>query len=179
MGSRDKLLEKVGGTPLLSHVISVLEASQLDSIHIVLPPEPVAPKRHALMGARTPVVATDCATGMSASLRAGLKSLPKTADAAMVILADMPAVKASDIDLLIAHFKPNKIVRSVTPEGAPGHPVLFSRRYFDDLMALDGDVGAKEIIRTAAGDVIDVVISGEGATLDLDTPEDWAKWRAR
>ena len=178
MRGRDKLLEDVDGNPLLSHVISVLEASRLDSLHIVLPPQAEAPKRHALLGARIPVIAADCATGMAASLRAGLSSLPQEVDGAMVVLADMPAVQATHVNRLIDRFQPHSIVRSVTPDGRPGHPVLFARRYFDSLMALKGDVGAKEIVRGAQGHVIDVVTTDEAATLDLDTPEDWAKWRS-
>ena len=70
------------------------------------------------------------------------------------------------------------IVRAVSVDGKPGHPVLFGRRFFEDLGALTGDRGAKVVVKEHPEFVVDVPLSGKRALVDLDTPEDWAAWRA-
>jgi molybdenum cofactor cytidylyltransferase len=118
---------------------------------------------------------------MAASLRTGLAAVAPETDAVVVLLADMPEVGARDIDRLIAAFDPaegRELCRAVTAEGVPGHPVLFGRRFFETLAALSGDRGAREVLREAAEYVTDVPMPGRAAAVDLDTPEDWAAWRA-
>ena len=85
----------------------------------------------------------------------------------------MPGVNAALIDRLIAAFDPEKGALVVLPtlEGQRGNPVLWSRRFFPDLMAIEGDVGARHLIarytrgrhRSAGG--------WPAAFTDVDTPE--------
>jgi CTP:molybdopterin cytidylyltransferase MocA len=56
---------------------------------------------------------------------------------------------------------------------------LFGRRFFETLAGLTGDRGAREVLREAAEFVTDVPTPGRAAVVDLDTPEDWAAWRAQ
>jgi molybdenum cofactor cytidylyltransferase len=118
---------------------------------------------------------------MAASLRAGLAAVAARADAVVVLLADMPEVGAAEIDRLIAAFDPEEgreICRAVSADGTPGHPVLFGRRFFESLAGLRGDRGAREVLEEAAEFVTEVPTAGRAALVDLDTPEDWAAWRA-
>lgn len=179
MRGRDKLLEDVDGMPLLAHMIAIAEASRLSSLHVVLPPKSVNPARHVIATEHNIVVSKNSADGMAESLRAGMAAVPPDADGVMVLLADMPLLQTDHIDQLIARFRQGRIVRAVTDDGEPGHPVLFAKSYFDDLAKLRGDEGARSVLRGAGADVMDVAISGKAATLDLDTPEDWALWRTR
>ena len=181
MRGRDKLLEPVAGRPMLRAVAEAALASRARPVAVVLPPD--APARaEAIAGlAVETVIAADCAEGMAASLRAGLAAVEARADAVLVLLADMPEVDAADIDRLIAAFDPaeaREIVRAATADGRPGHPVLFGRRFFEDLRGLGGDQGARSILAAAADFVVEVPTAGEAALVDLDTPEDWAAWRA-
>ena len=94
----------------------------------------------------------------------------------------MPEVGAADIDRLIAAFDPaegREACRAVSADGVPGHPVLFGRRFFEALAGLSGDHGARELLREAAGLVVEVPTPGRAAVVDLDTPEEWAAWRER
>ncbi|MEE8454751.1 MAG: nucleotidyltransferase family protein, partial [Limibaculum sp.] len=68
---------------------------------------------------------------------------------------------------------------AVTEAGRPGHPVLFGRRFFELLRALEGDRGARSLIEDDPEFLVDVVLPGAAAATDLDTPEDWDAWRAR
>lgn len=182
MRGRDKLLEPVDGRPVLRLAAEAALASKADDVVVVLPPEAGA-RRAALDGLDVSVVeAPDWAEGMAASLRAGLATVADRAEAVVVMLADMPEVGAADVDRLIAGFdreEGREIVRAVAADGAPGHPVLFGRRFFESLAALRGDRGAREILAEAGEFVVEVATGGSRALTDLDTPEAWAAWRAR
>lgn len=182
MRGRDKLMEPVGdGRPILRAVAEAARASQAEAVVAVLPPQAEA-RRAALAGLGVEVVeAADAGEGMAASLRAGLRAVEERADAVVVALADMPEVGSGEIDRLIAAFDPaegREICRAVSADGEPGHPVLFGRRFFETLAGLTGDRGAREVLREAAEFVTDVPTKGRAAVVDLDTPEDWAAWRA-
>jgi molybdenum cofactor cytidylyltransferase len=181
MAGRDKLLEPVGGRPALAAAAAAARASQADRVVAILPPGGAA-RADALAGLGVEVVeAQAAAEGMAASLRAGLAAVADDADAVVVMLADMPEVGPVHIDRLIAAFDPvagREICRAIDAAGRPGHPVLFGRRFFESLAALEGDRGARDILRQAGDHLVDVATPGRGATLDLDTPEAWAAWRA-
>jgi molybdenum cofactor cytidylyltransferase len=61
--------------------------------------------------------------------------------------------------------------------GRRGNPVLWSRRFFDELMTLEGDVGARHMIARHAEAVVEVEAEGPSAFLDIDTPEALAQAR--
>ena len=90
----------------------------------------------------------DFAEGLSTSLKAGLAAVPDDVDGAIVCLGDMPQVGAPLIDRLIAAFDPERGALVVVPtiDGKRGNPVVWSRRFFPELMALEGDVGARHLI---------------------------------
>jgi molybdenum cofactor cytidylyltransferase len=182
MRGRDKLLEPLAdGRPVLRAVVEAAQASRAEQVVVVVPPDAGA-RRAALAGTDAGIVeAPDWAEGMAASLRAGLRAVSGHTDAVVVMLADMPEVGAAAIDRLIAAFDPEEgreICRALSADGAPGHPVLFGRRFFETLAGLQGDRGARDVLRDAAEFVTDVPTPGRGAVVDLDTPEDWAAWRA-
>jgi len=181
MGGRDKLLEPVAGVPLLRHMVDRLGDSAVDKTVVVLPPEPGA-RLDALAGSGARAVTNPrAAEGMGTSVGAGVTALRADADAVLIVLADMPELTARDFDHLIAGFDPAEgraIVHAVTEAGRSGHPVLFGRRFFELLRALEGDRGARALIDDHPEFVADVTLPGGAAATDLDTPEDWAAWRA-
>ncbi len=182
MRGRDKLLETVSGQPLIAHTAGVLSASGVDSVTCVLRPDDTA-RRAALAEAPVTLVENSrAAEGMGTSLSAGIRALGAQVDGVLVMLADMPGVTAKDVDRLLAAFDPDEgraIVRATAADGTPGHPVLFGRRFFEALGALEGDTGARAVVAEHAEFVVDVALSSAAALVDLDTPEDWAAWRSR
>jgi molybdenum cofactor cytidylyltransferase len=182
MQGRDKLMEPVAGVPVLRRAAEALRASRADATLVVLRPGDEA-RRAALSGLGATVVENpSAAEGMASSIRAALAALPPEADAVVLAFADMPEVGPDHVDRLIAAFDPEEgrvICRAQTAEGRPGHPVLFGRRFFETLAALDGDRGAREVLAEHADLVENVPTPGAGAGVDLDTPEAWADWRAR
>jgi molybdenum cofactor cytidylyltransferase len=115
----------------------------------------------------------DYAQGLGTSLKAGIAAVPADADAAIVLLGDMPQVDARLIDRLIGAFDPDRGALVVVPtfEGKRGNPVLWSRRFFPDLTAIEGDVGARHLIGRYGEAVVEVPVEGRAALVDVDTPE--------
>ena len=104
---------------------------------------------------------------------AGIAAVPKEADGVIVCLGDMPQVDAPLIDKLLAAFDPEKGALVVVPsiDGRRGNPVVWARRFFPDLMAVQGDIGARHLIGTYTEAVIEVPVAGDAALTDVDTPE--------
>lgn len=185
MGGADKLLEEVDGAPQIARAARAALESRADETLVVLGPSGEArqdARRAALAGLGVRVVENPLAAeGMASSIRAALGAVAAEADAVALTLADMPEVGAAHIDRLIAAFDPEEgraIVRAATASGAPGHPVLFGRRFFEALAALEGDEGARAVLAEHP-DLVEVVrTEGEAAAVDLDTPDAWAAWRA-
>jgi molybdenum cofactor cytidylyltransferase len=92
----------------------------------------------------------------------------------------MPQVDADLIDRLIAAFAPEQGALAVVPtiQGKRGNPVLWSRRFFPDLMALEGDVGARNLIGRYGEAVTEVPVTGKAALTDIDTQEALAGLKA-
>ena len=89
-------------------------------------------------------------------------------------------IGAVDIDRLVAAYEPSEqreICRAIAVDGTPSLPVLFGRRFFETLSNLRGDRGAKDVIKDASEFLVDVKTKGQGAVIDLDTPEAWDEWR--
>ncbi|MEM8570817.1 MAG: nucleotidyltransferase family protein [Pseudomonadota bacterium] len=181
MDGRDKLLEDVGGRPILRAVAQEALASAVCEVLIVLPPQN-RDRLAAVAGLDVRVVeAVGCEAGMGASLAAGITALPGETDAVLIMLADMPDVSAGDMGRIIAAYDPRQgreICRAVTRSGEIGHPVLFGRRFFADLAALKSEEGGRTIVRHHFDAVVDVVTTGRSAVTDLDTQRDWIAWRS-
>ena len=113
------------------------------------------------------------ADGLGTSLKSAIAALPTEVDGAIVCLGDMPQVDAALIDRLIGAIDPDKgaLVAVPTIDGKRGNPVVWSRRFFPDLMAVEGDVGARHLIGRYAEAVVEVPVSGNAALTDIDTPE--------
>ena len=115
----------------------------------------------------------DYAEGLGTSLKTGIAAVPAEADGVIVCLGDMPQVDAGLIDKLIAAFDPERGALVVVPtfDGKRGNPVVWSRRFFHDLMGIQGDIGARYLIGSYAEAVAEVPVAGEAALTDVDTPE--------
>jgi molybdenum cofactor cytidylyltransferase len=122
----------------------------------------------------------DYTDGLASSVKAGIAALPKDANGAVMCLGDMPLIDAKLIDRLIEAFAPDRgsLIAVPVSDGRRGNPVLWSRRFFPELMALDGDIGARHLIMKHGEAVAEVPVDGQGAFLDIDTPQALADARA-
>ena len=173
MGGPNKLLEEINGKPLIRIVTEHVLASQARPV-IVVTGHQRERVEAALAGLPVKFVHNpDFADGLGTSLRAGIAALPPEPDGVIVCLGDMPQVDAGIIDKMISTFDPDSGALVVIPtiEGKRGNPVLWSRRFFPDLMAVEGDVGARHLIGRYTEAVAEVPLTGTAALTDVDTPE--------
>lgn len=177
MGGIDKLLQPVGGEALLRHVAD--QARPYGEVFVTLPDRSHA-RAAVLPRDITAIAVPTWRKGMSESLRAGNAAIPKGADL-MILPADMLDITSADIARIIVARTTHpdaRIWQGATQDGIPGHPVLFAASLRPGFDRLTGDQGAKPIIMAHAQHRHLVPLPGQNARTDLDTPEDWARWRS-
>jgi molybdenum cofactor cytidylyltransferase len=173
MGGPNKMLAEIGGKPLVRIAAEQALASRARPV-IVVTGHQRETVEAALKGLDVRVVHNpNFAEGLSTSVKTGLAAVPADVDGAIVLLGDMPQVKSALIDKLIAAFDPERGALVVIPtiEGKRGNPVVWSRRFFSELMALEGDVGARHLIGRYPEAVAEVPLTDNAALTDVDTPE--------
>jgi molybdenum cofactor cytidylyltransferase len=173
MGGPNKLLERIGARPLVRIAVEEALASRASEVIVVMGHQRTEVEK-VLAGLPVRLVHNpDFADGLGTSLRAGIAAVSADADGAIVCLGDMPQVDASLIDRLIAAFDPDRGALVVVPtfEGKRGNPVLWARRFFPDLMAIEGDVGARHLIGRYGEAAVEVPVDGKAAFVDIDTPQ--------
>jgi len=112
--------------------------------------------------------------GMGCSIACGVRAVMGAADAVLLALADQPLVTADHLQHLLGVWaeSPDSIV--VTSfAGTEGPPVIFPVRCFAKLRRLEGDQGARAVLRNAGGPVRHVEF--QAAAVDVDAPEDLEK----
>jgi len=173
MGGPNKLLETIGGRPLVRIVAEAALASKARPV-IVVTGHQHERVEAALAGLPVRFAHNArFADGLGTSLKTGIAAVPAEADGVIICLGDMPQVDAALIDRLIGAFDPDKGALAVVPtiNGHRGNPVVWSRRFFPDLMAVEGDIGARHLIGRYAEAVTEVPLAGTAALTDIDTPE--------
>ncbi|HEU4662249.1 MAG TPA: molybdopterin-binding/glycosyltransferase family 2 protein [Pseudolabrys sp.] len=180
MGAINKMIAEIGGKPLVRIAAEQALAAQTSPV-IVVTGHQKEKVESALKGLNVQLVHNpNYAEGLGTSLKAGIAAVPENADGAIVCLGDMPQVDAKLIDRLIAAFDPERGALVVVPtiEGRRGNPVVWARRFFPDLMAISGDVGARHLIGNYGEAVVEVAVNGEAALTDVDTPESFSAVKA-
>jgi molybdenum cofactor cytidylyltransferase len=118
--------------------------------------------------------------GVGSSLAAGVTAVSSWADAVMVLLGDMPAVDGDLMNRVIRAYKRSN-GRLCYPErrGRRGHPVIFRKDFFPELMKLEGDRGGRDIVKAHVEWARVVRLDeGDGSQLDIDTEADMGKVRS-
>jgi len=173
-----KLIADFDGKPLVRWAVNAAMASRANPIIVVT--GYAGEQIEAAIGAAKVVFVhnEDYAKGLASSLRAGLAALPREASGAVICLADMPRVTSSLIDNLIARFaRLEGEVHAIVPvhKGLWGNPILIARPLFARIATLEGDEGAKRILREPTTKVIEVPFVDAGILADIDAPEDLRK----
>lgn len=180
MGDRDKLLEPVDGAPLLR---GVAQRALAVSDHVIVTlPDPTSPRRAVLDGLSVvQIMVPDAGDGMSASLRRAAEAVPEGSQGVMILPADMPDLTEDDLRQVIQAFTDASgefLVQATGADGTPGHPVLFPADLIREFQTLNGDAGARTILKANRGRLIRVPLPDDHALTDLDTPDAWTLWRA-
>jgi molybdenum cofactor cytidylyltransferase len=180
MGAVNKMLAEIGGKPLVRIATEQALASRAKPVIVVTGHERERVER-ALSGLPVRFVHNpDYAEGLAGSVKTGIGAVPAESDGAIVCLGDMPQVDSGLIDKLLAAFDPERGALVVVPsiDGRRGIPVVWARRFFNDLLAITGDIGARHLIGQYAEAVVEVPLSGDAALTDVDTPESFSAVKA-
>jgi molybdenum cofactor cytidylyltransferase len=173
MGGPNKLLAEIDGKKLVRIAAEQALASKASEVVVVTGHQAELVEK-ALEGLKVKFVRNaDFAGGLAGSVKAGIAAVPESADGAVICLGDMPLIDARLIDRLIEAFAPDRgnLIAVPVADGRRGNPVLWSRRFFKELMTLDGDIGARHLIAKHAEAVAEVPVEGNSAFLDIDTPQ--------
>lgn len=180
MGEINKLTIEVDGKPMARHAIDAVRAAGADPVIVVTGHN--ADEVQAALGEDVIYVHNpDYAGGLSTSLRIGIHAVPDSCDGALVALGDMPRVLPEHIRQIIRAHDPDEghVICVPTWKGKRGNPVLWDRRFFDDMATLGGDVGAKHLIGENADLVVEVPIEDDAVLFDVDSPDALARLTAR
>ncbi|MGC8119309.1 nucleotidyltransferase family protein [Marinobacter sp. VGCF2001] len=173
MGRPKQALQLPGGATMLSHAIG--QARQLSAQTLVV------------AGAGYPLVRFRCrrvpavwinnrrwAEGLSSSLISGLQYLPAEALGVFVLLADQPLLAREGLGTLSASARRRPDVAWAARYGnRVGVPAWIPKALWQDLRALEGDVGAGRVLNLVGANPVDIA----GVQQDVDTPQDWLKVR--
>lgn len=174
MGAPKQLL-KIDGRPLIERVVREALDSALDRVFLILGHRSAEVRKTLgrLLGhPRLEVVENPRYTGgISTSIVAGLSRAEEAYGHVMILLGDMPRIGARLINHLIdSYLYSGSSLGAVSVKGRRSHPVIFSRRHYPELHALEGDTGARPVFEAHVNEAFLLHIDYDDR--DIDTPED-------
>ncbi len=173
---RNKLFLELGGESVLRRSARTALRAGLDPLLVVLGHE-AERARGELEGIPcTPIVNPDYARGMNTSVSAGIAAVPESAQAAVVMLADMPFVTPEMVRALLDRWKGEPLVVSLFGE-VVAPPILYARPVFPELRAMQGDGCGKRVVKAHRKQAAEVA-QPESALRDLDVPADVERARS-
>lgn len=167
---RDKRQAQLNsGTTLFAASLSVAQ-SQLSEVSVVLRPADDATQLGIPHNVQL-IRSKSSALGLGHSLASGISDIAERsdADAVAIFLGDMPWISAETLALLFSAADCDQIVQPIF-KGQPGHPVIFGRRFWPELLHLTGDIGAKLVVNGHPEALVQITVSDPGVLLDVDTP---------
>lgn len=180
MGSPKALLS-FEGKPFIERIVSVLKASRVGKIVVVLGyhADEIKPRIQQLPVSI--VVNRDYAKGQLSSMIAAIQSLEsergrERVDGVLVQLVDHPFLDCALInDMIDKFYSSKKLIVVPRYKGRRGHPVLFAQRLFHELLSAPLDQGAKVVVHSHRGETLEIDTEDEGVVIDIDTPEEYRK----
>jgi molybdenum cofactor cytidylyltransferase len=172
----NKLLQALPpGSPEAGVPIALASAKRLlevlpDAIAVVRPRSQKLATLLRDAGCNT-VVCKGAAEGMGTSLAAGVRASAE-AGGWVVVLADMPFIRPETIRSIAQALADGAAIAAPSYRGRRGHPVGFGRAHFDELSALHGDQGARELLARHAASVSLRETDDPGVLRDIDQPSD-------
>ncbi len=175
MGTPKALLD-AGGRSFLARVLSSLREGGAGPLLVVVRDMTGPVAREAWEHGGEAALNPDPSTGPVSSLQAGIRSLPNQAAAVLFAPVDHPLFSPDTVRALIRAF-----VESGAPlvvpafEGWRGHPVLFGRALFPELLEENLPEGARTVVRRYLDDRLQLPVEDPGILADIDTVEEYRK----
>jgi molybdenum cofactor cytidylyltransferase len=176
-----KLLLSWKNQTIIEHVLSRLITTPLNGIYITIPKN--NKKMHKIIERfrYSVILNPNPEFGMGYSLKLAVESLPNSAEAVIVLQGDQPTISRNDINRVVQTFQqlrgkieycPRIIIQMKYHDGRVGHPVLFSKHFFDLLAQISGDKGGRDIIHKNLDSVL-LCKSENNYPPDIDTAFDY------
>jgi molybdenum cofactor cytidylyltransferase len=171
---RPKALLPIEGQTFIEKIVGALKQSSVGRVIVVLGHN--AEEMRARL-AHLPVeilINPDYKLGQLSSLQTALRSLQadQNCDGILVHLVDHPYIDAKLVQIMIERFYAGtKLIVVPSYNGKRGHPVIFSRRLFGEILAAPLDQGAKAVVNAHRGETLEIETDQEGIAIDIDTPE--------
>ena len=158
------------GKPLIQNIIDAAEAVPELYTIVVTGAVPIEVNVHSCYNEEWP-------SGIASTIRQGLSELLKLqpqAAACIITVCDQPFITAEVLSsLIVRHEETGSGIAASGYAGTVGTPALFSSQYFDELLQLRGDEGAKKVIKKYAHDV--AILPFPGGETDIDTAQDYQR----
>jgi molybdenum cofactor cytidylyltransferase len=170
----NKLLLPWGKTTVFQHCLDTLLRSKAKEVIVVLSARTKKAVGEVKGNKVKVIVNPHYKKGMSTSIRSGIRVMDPRSQGILIALCDQPLLKKKTIDALIHAFD-RKVGEIIVPSflGKKGHPVIFHRRFEKDLLKLQGDIGARSILRNYPERVSIIRVRSEGVLKDIDTWKDY------
>ena len=169
-----KALLSIGGQTFIEKIVDALRQAGLENIIVVLGHDAEAMRQKIAHLPVTILVNPDYRKGQLSSLRVAIRHLLANdrCSGLLVHLVDHPYIDAALVNLLIERFEDSgKLIAVPRFHGKRGHPVIFARSLFDELLNAPEDQGAKAVVNAHRDETLEIETEDEGITLDIDTPE--------
>ena len=177
MHGKNKLLLPFKDKTLINTVCQTIIDSHLEPVFVVTGFENKKVAKSLPHSIDKIIYNKDWQKGMAKSINKAIISLPKNIDGNMIILGDMPLIKVETIDILIKAFlryNGKKIIYA-NHFGKQANPVIFPKKYFNEILLLDGDIGCKNIITQNIEDSFGVTVDSSEVIFDCDTKKDYSE----
>ena len=172
MGRPKALLPYREGT-FLEHLMEVTRDPRIEVTRVVLGAGAETIRAVANLDPSVVILNSEWEKGQLSSIRAGLRSLDGVDLDGMVLCpVDHPLVSALLVSELVTKFyELKKAIVLPTYKGRRGHPVIFSKQLFGELLSAPEETGARAVVWAHAGEVLEVPTDEEGVILNLNAPD--------
>ena len=172
--TKPKPLLRFGDQTFLEHIISVLKLSHVDQITVVLGSEAETIRQSINLVGINIVINKGYLKGQLSSLIAAIEDAPEETEAILVCLVDMPFITKEVVDEIISKFKQtDKPIIVPVFNKKRGHPVLFSRSLFNELLNAPEEQGARYVLYSNEEKILELETHESRILIGINTPDDY------
>jgi molybdenum cofactor cytidylyltransferase len=178
---RPKALLPIDGVRFIEKIVTALKSTRVNEIIAVLGHNAEEMRQKVSDLPVKIVLNPDYKQGQLSSLIAAIRNIESgenhsRVDAILVHLVDHPYINADLVNLMIDRFyETKKLIVVPRHQGRRGHPVIFSRALFPELLAAPIDQGAKTVVHAHRDQTLEIDTDDAGVTVDIDTPEEYQR----
>lgn len=173
---KPKLLLPFGEKTIIETVIKNVVLSKVDETLVVLGSSRDKIEQKIKNLPIKIVVNPHFSKGMLSSIQCGIQSIPKNAQAVLVMLGDQPSISSDIINKIIDSFKSRKkgIILPIH-NNKRGHPVLIDIKYRDKVERLNLDIGLRELIHNHPEDIMEVELKTSNINQNINDVDDYKR----